>query len=121
MLQRDDDEHPIPEFLHGMLRQIAEAFSTGDFRLGIHPVEGVLPVRDTVAEAISQNVAAFGDRLVPLDTATWESSCYRWMGSYWLMLVDLSTSREPVSDLTLHLRMDDSPVRICEVQSVHVA
>ncbi|WP_425504520.1 DUF7668 domain-containing protein [Qipengyuania soli] len=50
-------------------------------------------------------MGAYGDELAPLDDATWKRSIYRWMDGYWLVLVDLTTRSEAVSDLALHARL----------------
>lgn len=118
-LERDDEEHPIPAALRPKLRAIIEAFVEGDFLLRSHPVDGVASIDPTIAEAMGENIADYGDVLAPLDDAVWERSCYRWMNGHWELLIDLTTSREAVSDLTLFVRMQDTPRRL-EVQSVHV-
>ena len=105
MLQKDDAEHPVPEPLRSTFRQIADAFVAGDFQLRDHPIAGVRPVDPDTAEWIADNVSAYGETLAPLDEETWDRSIYRWMEGYWQMLVDLTTSSEPVSDLTLHAKL----------------
>lgn len=117
---KDDAEHPIPEALRTSLRQIASAFAAGDFGLRKHSVEGVAPVDPATAKHIAENVAAFGERLAPLDDATWDRSVYRWMDGYWEMLVDLTTDATPVSDLTLHAKLYEADCGRLEIVSVHV-
>mgnify|MGYP005984306927 CR=1 FL=1 len=119
-LKRDDDEHPVPDHLRGLLEQVAQAFSEGDFQLRDHSIGHVAPIAPATAEAIKKNVLAYGDRLAPLNPATWERSCYRWMDTHWQVLVDLTTAGEQVSDLTLHAILRDSGGLLLEVQSVHV-
>ena len=120
MLEKDDEEHRVPEPLRGLFRQIVNAFIDGDFLLRENPVAGVAEVEPEVARDIAKSILAYGDHLAPLDPATWERSCYRWMDDHWLMLVDLSTVSESVSDLTLHARLSEAPDLLVEVQSVHV-
>lgn len=81
---------------------------------------GVQPVDQETADLIAANVIAYGDRLAPLDEATWDHSIYRWMGGYWQALVDLSTVSEPVSDLTLHAKVYDADCSRLKIDSVHV-
>lgn len=119
-MKRDDEEHPVPEAFRGVFRQIADAFVRGDLLLRDPPVEGVAEVDPAVAKSIARNILAYGDRLAPLNDATWERSCYRWMDDHWEMLVDLSTAGQAVSDLCLHARVHDTPHLSVEVQSVHV-
>ena len=120
VLKKDDEEHPVPEFWRAKFRQIAAAFAAGDFRLLDHSVEGVAPVEPEIAEDISANVLAYGETLASLDDATWDRSIYRWMDGHWLMLVDLTTESEAVSDLALHATLSDSDASLLEIQSVHV-
>ena len=119
-LKRDDQEHAIPESLRSLFSSIAVAFARGDYSLRDHEIEGVAPIEPATAAAIAENVSAYGDSLAPLDASTWERSCYRWMDGHWEVLVDLTTAREPVSDLTLHAHLCDASGPLLEVRSVHV-
>ena len=120
MLVKDDAEHPVPEQWRSTLRQIVDAFLAGDFQLGDHSIVGVATIDAAAAESIANNISAYGDALAPLNDETWERSVYRWMDGYWLVLVDLTTAGERVSDLTLHAKILDSPDTRLEIQSVHV-
>jgi hypothetical protein len=120
MLNKDDAEHPIPEQWRTTFRQIASAFVGGDFLLREHPIDAVAPVDPATARRIAANIASYGDALAPLEDATWEGSVYRWMVGHWLMLVDLSTEGEPVSDLTLHAKLSEGDDLPLEIISVHV-
>jgi len=111
MALMDDAEHLVPELWRAKFAEIAAALAAGDFQLCMSRVEGVEPVDQETADRIAANVAAYGDRLAPLDEATWDRSIYRWMGGYWQVLVDLSTISEPVSDLTLHAKVYAPPSR----------
>lgn len=108
MLQKDDAEHPAPEPLRSTFRRIADAFVAGDFQLRDHPIDGVRPIDAATAKGIADNVAAYGEVLAPLNEETWNQSIYRWMDGYWQLLVDLTTLFEPVSDLTLHAKLDET-------------
>ena len=120
MLLKDDAEHSIPEAFRDTFRQIATAFAAGDFELRHHRIAGVSPVDQAIAGQIADNIAAYGERLAPLSDATWEWSVYRWMDGHWQMLVDLSTTGEPVSDLTLHAKLYDGDSGSLQIDSVHV-
>jgi hypothetical protein len=120
MLQKDDLEHPVPEPWRTTFRQIADAFVARDYQLRHRPVDAVEPVDLATAQRIAENVADYGELLAPLNEATWERSVYRWMNGYWQMLVDLTTEREPVSDLTLHAKLRDADRPRLEIESVHV-
>jgi hypothetical protein len=120
MLNKDDAEHPISEQWRPTFRQIANAFVRGDFLLRELRIDAVAPVDASTARNMSANIAAYGDALAPLNEATWERSVYRWMGDHWLMLVDLSTEGEPVSDLTLHAKLSEGGDLPLEIVSVHV-
>jgi len=105
MLSKDGAEHPVPEPLRSTFRQIADAFVAGDYQLRDHPIAGVKPVAPDTAKWIADNISAYGDTLAPLNEDTWDRSIYRWMDGYWQMLVDLTTTSERVSDLTLHAKL----------------
>jgi hypothetical protein len=120
MLLKDDQEHSVPEALRSKLRKIANGFASGDFQLRNSRVDGVEPIDPAIAYMISANVRAYGDPLAPLDDAIWESSVYRWMEGYWLLLVGLTTEEERVSDLTLHARLYEADGSRLSIESVHV-
>ena len=116
MLQKDDAEYPVPASLRSTFLQIVDAFAAGDFQLRDHPVAGVRSVDADTAKWISDNVSAYGETLTPLDEQVWERSVYRWMDGYWDLVVDLTTTSEPVSDLALFAKLyeggDDAPLEI---------
>lgn len=119
-LEKDDRQHPVPLNWRPTFHLISEAFRQGDFRLRDHAIPNVAPIDGMVAQSIAENISDYGDALASLDPATWDRSIFLWMGGYWQVLVDLTTTREQVSDLTLHARLYDvSPPRL-EIQSVHV-
>jgi hypothetical protein len=99
---------------------LVSAFVDGDFEPSQHELAGISAIDSDTAKFIAGQVAAYGDDLVPLSEAVWQRSIYRWMDGYWEFLIDLSTTRETVSDLALHAKLfNDQDGRI-EVQSVHV-
>lgn len=120
MALMDEDEHAVPELWRPKFEEIAAAFAAGDFQLCKTRVCGVDPVDRDTADLIAASVAAYGARLTSLHGATWDRSVYRWMGSYWHVLVDLSTDGEPVSDLTLHARVYEADCSRLKIDSVYV-
>ncbi len=120
MLARDEIERPIPQEWRVTFQEIADAFSVGDFALQNHPVDRVAPIDEATSEFIASCVAGYGDAIAPLQSTTWERSCYLWMDGYWQFLVDLSTDKEDVSDLTLHAILREGDDGQLEIRSVHV-
>jgi len=116
MLQKDDAEHPVPVSLRATFRQIVGAFAAGDFQLRDRPIGGVRSVEADTAKWIADNVSAYGETLIPLDEQVWERSVYRWMDGHWDVVVDLTTTSEPVSDLALFAKLyetgDDATLEI---------
>ena len=102
------------------IRADRQAFLLRDFQLSYHPVECVEPIDPATAEAIANNINAYGASLATLNGATWERSIYRWMDGYWLFLVDLTTDDEEVCNLTIHAKLRDASDARLEVQSLHV-
>lgn len=119
MLSQDDGEFSVPVELRSTITRLVKAFAAGDFQLRDHQIDGVLPIGPEVANQMAGYVLDCGDVLVPLDEAVWSKSIYCWAGSRWDVLVDLTTSRETVSDLVLFLSIS-AETRMIEVRSVHV-
>jgi hypothetical protein len=105
MLWKDDAEHPLPDPVRAVFRRVADAFVAGDFQLESQPVAEVKSIDPETAQRMRDYISAYGDTLAPLDEATWERSVCLWMNGYWQVLVDLTTTSEPVSDLTLHAKL----------------
>jgi hypothetical protein len=120
MLAQDDEEHPVPEEMRPRFQELIAAFVTGDFQLSRHVLDGVAPIDAETAQFIGGQIAAYDDSLAALSDDVWQRSAYRWMNGYWEFLIDLSTSREPVSDLALHAKLIDGLGGRIEVWSVHV-
>lgn len=120
MLLRDNDEHPVPPEWRAPFERIVEVFLRGDFELSAHPVDGVKPIDPETADRIAGNLDAYGAPLALPSAAVWKGSIYRWMGGYWLFLVDLATAGEEAGDLAIHARLADAPGALLEVESVHV-
>ena len=120
MLAQDDDEHPVPEEMRPRFRELTAAFVTGDFQLSRPALDGVSQLDADTARFISEQIVAYGDNLASLSDEVWQRSAYRWMDGHWEFLIDLSTDREPVSDLVLHARLFDGPSGRIEVWSIQV-
>lgn len=80
MLPKDDAEHAVPLELHATFHDIADALAAGDYFLRDHVVDGVRTIDRSTAEAIAENVSAYGDSLAPLHPSTWDYAVCRWMG-----------------------------------------
>ena len=119
LLAKDEAEHTVPEPWRSKFRQIANAFAVGDFQMCDTTIEGVEPIDVSLANFFREISQSYGDELAPLNEATWERSIYRWMDGYWQFLVDLTTKHEPVSDLTLHAKLDEQ-TGLLRIESVHV-
>jgi hypothetical protein len=120
-LRRDDGEYPVPESLRSVFHGIADALAAEDFAFQDNPIAGVRPIDASTAEHIRACINAYGDQLVPLDASTWTRARYGWdSDSVWAFIVDLSTSREAVSDLALHAKLHADPIPEFEIWSVHV-
>ena len=120
MIGADDGEHPVPEIWRSKFSDIAAGLAIGDYRLDNSPIDGLEPIDTITANRMAENVAAYGGQLTSLSDATWSTSVCRWMGDHWQVLVDLSTTTEPVSDLTLHAKVFDADCSRIRIVSVHV-
>jgi hypothetical protein len=115
----DHEEREIPTVWRMTLAQIVEAFRQGNFTLT--GVASVTPLSSNEARRISGNISAYGVQLGALPDSTWGTSICRWMGSYWDVLVDLSTSEGDESDLVLFCRVEEKNGQYeFMVDSVHV-
>lgn len=100
--QEDDmNEHPVPVEWRATFCEIVMRFVNGDYRLAAG-ITSVLPVTEATATQIADYIDEYGETLVPLSEATWNSSVAQWMGDRWDVLVDLCTESEGLSDLVLH-------------------
>ena len=101
-----DNEYPVPEEWRDTFRAIVDRFVARDYQLSIG-VEGVFPVSDDTSSQIADFIEDYGETLIPLLESTWSSSVTRWMGDHWVVLVDLCTEAEGVSDLVLHANVGE--------------
>lgn len=119
-LEKDEHEHPIPSEWRATFCEIAEAFAAGDYSLARHAVRNVEKPDPETARSIADNILSYGDKITTLSSSTWHRSVYIWAGHYWEMLVDLSTEREEVSDLTLHAMVYDTEPQMLKIHLVYV-
>lgn len=102
-----DREHPVAGAWRPMIGEIVHCFVEGDYALS-KGVEGVDPVSLETAQHIRETVEDYGDTLVELPEATWETSVAQWNSSFWDVMVDLWTAEEGRSDLILQGRVSES-------------
>lgn len=116
----ETSERPIPTAWRQPIREIVDAFASGDFGLD-REIAGVAPVSTETASHIRRYLRDHGATLVALPVATWRSSVCIWHGEHWEALVDLWTREEGHSDLVLHLRVTETmPGFQIEIYLVHV-
>ena len=115
-----DNEYPIATVWRPTLVRIVHAMSERDYGL---KQTGLVDVsfRQGVPELMQDCVSAYGETLIPLPEAAWDTSISRWMGTYWQLLVDLWTSESGRSDLVLHVRVTEGDGSYkFQVDSAHV-
>jgi hypothetical protein len=117
---KDEVEHPIPTAWRESLREIVEAFVAGDYGLE-RGVANVDPVSAETAAHIRSYLLDYGETLIALPEATWNSSVCIWYGDHWNALIDLWTQEEGRSDLVLHVRVAEAkPGFTIEIHLVYV-
>lgn len=103
-----------------MICAIVKRLVSGDFLLeGLSSVE---PVDGRTREQVRTYLASYGETLIELPDATWESSVAQWMEGHWEVLIDLWTKEFGMSDLCLFVRVfeDSGGLFRIEVDSVNV-
>jgi hypothetical protein len=103
-IKDSDVECPIPSAWRPAIREIARAFSQGDYGLR-SGIPGVAPVSPETASQIAEYIQSYGEQLVDLSETTWDTSVCIWMDGHWDALVDLWTESEGRSDLVLSLKV----------------
>lgn len=100
----EDGEQPIPTAWRSSLAAIVHAFVQGDFKL-THRIENVDIDPESALQA-SEYIADYGETLVDLPDATWDTSVCQWYeDNFWHALVDLWTLESGGSDLVLHVEV----------------
>lgn len=112
-------EMVIPSKWRDTLSEIVKSFVNGDYHLDRVPF--VSRLRPSLADLVKENISAYGDELVLLPEASWETSVYLWMNGYWQVVVDLFVLNKGRSDLGLFVKVrEDGDQYTFEVTSVHV-
>ena len=118
-LLKGEGERKLPPDWQRRFDKIVASLVDGCFEFG-PDIGHVEAVPSAEQERLAENISAYGDALKPLHPAVWRSSIYAWANDHWVVLVDLSTEKELVSDLVLHARIfDTDPARIV-LDSIHV-
>lgn len=122
MLTKAEGEHPVPVEWRPVFVKIVDAFLAGDFALSQHSVGVRTIVEPETALSIPDQIADYGDRLVPLNDAVWKRSVYMWgdITKRWEFIVDLSTEQQIVSDLIIHAKLYERGEFVLEIHSVYV-
>lgn len=94
-------EAPVPPVWRPTLAAIVDALARKEEPM-LPQVKLQLP---GTWDDIQENIEDYGDRLVSLPDAAWDSSVHIWSGEYWDVLVDLYTEEESASDLVLKVRV----------------
>ncbi len=115
-----DNQQPIPSAWRPVFSAIVNAFVDGDYALSTG-IAGVAAVSDDTANHIRAYISDYGETLIPLPEATWDSSVCLWMESHWDVLIDLWTAGEGQSDLVLGARvLEHDDGHLIEVGMVYV-
>lgn len=117
---KDEAQGPIPAAWRASLKEIVGAFVAGDHGLE-KGVANVKPVAAETAAHIRSYLLDYGETLVALSEATWDSSVCIWYGDHWNALVDLWTRESGRSDLVLQVRVIEANAGFTiEIQLVYV-
>lgn len=98
--KNEDHELPIPHVWRPIFKSIISAFVKRDYQLS-SDIKNVNPVSKNTAEQIEEYIVEYGEELIELPEASWETSVYICYGDYWNVLIDLWTKGEGLSDLVL--------------------
>lgn len=111
---------PIALCWRPMIFSIVQKLANGDFVLD--ELSFVSPVDRRAQQQMKAYLASYGETIIELPEATWNSSVAQWMDPYWEVLVDLWTKESGASDLCLSLRVfeDTGGSYRIEVDSLHV-
>ncbi len=107
IVQKDENQGPVPSAWRPVLSAIVNAFVEGDYALS-RGIRGVSPLSPTTAEQIKRYITDYGEVLIPLPDETWATSVCVWAGAYWDVMVDLWTHGEGRSDMVLRANVTQS-------------
>ena len=96
-------EHPVPSVWRPVFREMVKRFVKGEYSL--EGIPGVVRVDPATQEHIRRYIKDYGETLVELPEASWETSVVQWYGSYWDALVDLWTKESGCSDMVVDTRV----------------
>jgi hypothetical protein len=114
------NQHPIPSDWRPIFEKIIRAFASGDYSLK-NGISHVKPVDHATVKQVKGYVESYGEKLVELNPATWNTSVCQWMAGYWDVLVDLWTAESGASDLVLSARVfEEDGDYLVEVMGVYV-
>lgn len=89
------------------MAQVVEAIRLGEAKRA-EDVPSVDPVSPDTDEQIREYVTDYGETLVALPEASWDTSIAIWLNGYWEVAVDLWTEAEGRSDLVLHMQVREA-------------
>ena len=100
--KNENDELPVPNSWRTKLSEIVSSLADKSL-FHSNEIIDLAPIDPAELRRIERNIEDYGDPLLHLSEESWKTSIYRWMGTHWTVLVDLSTTEEPSSDLVLFL------------------
>ena len=100
VVEKKEEEGPIPNVWRPTFEKIVNALVEKDYRLGSIP--NVNPISIDTAKQIKEFIEDYGEELIELPEATWDTSVYICYGNYWNVLIDFFTKKEGLSDLALN-------------------
>ena len=117
---KSEEELSVPLVWRRKISLIVNAIVNGN--IGLHALgPEVKSLSEAEVSQIRSNIVSYGDVLVSLSEIVWDTSVYQWMGSWWEVLVDLSTSKEACSDLVMFVTVRECEHGYCfVVDSIHV-
>lgn len=101
VVKDENTERVVPTQWRPVLKSIADAFVSGLPPSGF----GVRTVGADTLEVSIKNISDYPDVLGPLTETSWKTSVYVWMGTYWVVLVDLTSANGEITDLVLHVEV----------------
>ena len=115
-----DHQTPVPTDWRPIFEGIVRAFSTGEYFIKRDLLQ-VKPISDDTAKQVKGYLENYGEKLVEINQAAWNTSVSLWTEGYWEVLVDLWTAESGPSDLVLSARVFEEDGSFCiEVMGVYV-
>lgn len=118
--KNEEEEGPVPHVWRNTFEKIVKAFTKKDYNLST-PILNVDSVSEDTANQIKEYIEDYGEELIQLPKATWDTSIYISYGNYWNVLIDLYTKGEGLSDLVLNAEVREIDKEfIIKVELVYV-